>query len=139
MRIARANAAEAGSKANFIQGNASAIPFPEADFDFVFCSWSFKNFKAPTEVLNEVCRVLKPDGKALIVDLNRDATSNDWNRYASDRGLKGMTALFMRLAFMIQRSGAYSVNHFEKLLADTVFGKCDIERQGINLSIALTK
>ena len=59
------------------------MPLPDNAFDFSFCSWSFKNFKEPLKALNEVYRVLKPGGKALIVDLNLAATTDEWNRYAS--------------------------------------------------------
>ena len=139
VEIAGDNAAEAGVKVDFIQGNASAIPLPDAAFDLVFCSWAIKNFLEPVKALGEMYRVLRPGGTALIVDLNRDATSEDWRRYAADRGLKGMTSLAMRIAFMLQRSGAYSVSQFQRLLDGAQFQRRENWSRGINLCISLTK
>jgi ubiquinone/menaquinone biosynthesis C-methylase UbiE len=137
--IARTNASQAGVAVDFVQGNASAMQFPDAAFDLVFCSWAVKNFMEPVKVLNEMYRVLNPGRTALIVDLNHEATGEDWRGYAADRGLKGMTAFSMRLAFMIQRSGAYSASQFERLLEGTPFRRREIQSRGINLCISLTK
>jgi ubiquinone/menaquinone biosynthesis C-methylase UbiE len=137
--IARANAVEAAVTVDFIHGSASDIQFPDGAFNFVFCSWAFKNFMQPAEVLKEVYRVLKPEGTALIVDLDRDASREGWRSYAADHELKGMTSFLMRIAFTIQRSGAYSKSDFEKLLADSPYQRHEIHRSGINLFIRLTK
>jgi ubiquinone/menaquinone biosynthesis C-methylase UbiE len=139
VEIAGDNASEAGVKVDFIQGNASAIPLPDVAFDLVFCSWAVKNFMEPVKALNEMYRVLRPGGMAIIVDLNHDATSEDWRRYAADRGLRGMTALAMRIAFVIQRSGAYSASQFERLLDGGPFQRRENRSRGINLCISLTK
>ena len=137
VKIARANAQQAGVKVDFVQGNASNIQFPDMSFDFIFCSWAIKNFMEPQKVLNEMYRLLKPGGEALIIDLNHDADSQEWNRYSSNLGLKGMTALFMKLAFRIQRSGAYSKDKFVELIKNTPFQKHDIQNVGINLYVYL--
>src|SRR5262245_12959638 len=139
VKIARSNAAAAGVKAEFVQGNASALQFPDASFDLVFCSWAVKNFREPVKALVEMHRVLAPGGKALIVDLNHDVSSDDWKRYAANRGLRGMTGLAMRLAFTIQRRGAYSRGDFERMLAETPFQRCEIGTKGIDLCLTLTK
>jgi ubiquinone/menaquinone biosynthesis C-methylase UbiE len=137
VEIARTNAQQAGVKVDFRQGNASSIQFPDMAFDFVFCSWAIKNFMEPSKVLNEMYRVLKPGGTALIIDLNHDAASQEWNKYSSSLGLKGMTALFMKLAFRIQRSGAYSKSKFVELIQNTPFQRHDIQNVGINLYVYL--
>jgi len=139
VKIARANAQQAGVTVDFLQGNASSIQFPDKFFDLVFCSWAIKNFKEPEKVLDEMHRVLKPGGKALIIDLNHDAASQEWNRYSSSLGLGGMTALFMKVAFKIQRSGAYSKGKFVELIKNTTFQRYDIQNVGINLYVYLFK
>jgi ubiquinone/menaquinone biosynthesis C-methylase UbiE len=139
VNIARTNAQQAGVKVDFLQGNASSIQFPDMSFDFVFCSWAIKNFMEPQKALNEMYRVLKPGGTVLIIDLNHDAASQEWDRYASSLGLKGMTALFMKLAFRIQRSGAYSKSKFVELIKTTPFQRHDIQEMGINLYVFLFK
>jgi ubiquinone/menaquinone biosynthesis C-methylase UbiE len=139
VEIARTNARMAGVEVGFLKGNASAMPFPDDIFDLVFCSWSMKNFKEPTTVLNEIYRVLRRGGAALLVDLNRHAAGQDWKRYSSSRGLKGLTALSMGLAFRIQKSGAYSKDQFEQLISATPFKEQDIQSNGINLHVWLSK
>jgi ubiquinone/menaquinone biosynthesis C-methylase UbiE len=139
VKIARTNAEQAGVKVDFLQGNASSIQFPDVSFDFVFCSWAIKNFMEPQKALNEMYRVLKPGGTVLIIDLNQDAASQEWDRYSSSLGLKGMTALFMKLAFRIQRSGAYSKSKFVELIKNTPFQRHDIQEMGINLYVFLFK
>jgi ubiquinone/menaquinone biosynthesis C-methylase UbiE len=139
VKIARTNARQAGVKVDFVQGNASSIQFLGMSFDLIFCSWAIKNFMEPQKVLDEMYRVLKPGGTTLIIDLNHDATGQEWNRYSSRLGLGGMTALFMKLAFRIQRSGAYSRSKFVELIENTPFKKYDIQDVGINLFVYLFK
>ena len=139
VKIARVNARQAGVEVDFQQGNASAISFPDKTFNFTFCSWSFKNFKEPLKVLNEMYRVLKPGATALIIDLNRDAPNLEWSRYASKSGIKGVAAFFMKTAFQIQRSGAYSKSEFSELIQKTSFERYDIQTVGINLYVYLFK
>jgi ubiquinone/menaquinone biosynthesis C-methylase UbiE len=116
------------------------MQFPDEIFDLVFCSWAIKNFMEPTTVLNEMYRVLKRGGTALIVDVSRDANGQDWRSYASERELNGMTALSMRLAFRIQKSGAYSKDQFTELISSsTPFQRHDIQVSGINLRVYLSK
>ncbi|MHB8417012.1 MAG: class I SAM-dependent methyltransferase [Myxococcales bacterium] len=138
VEIARANARQAGVRADFLQGNASTLAFPDAIFDLVFCSWALKNFKDPVAVLKETYRVLKPGGTALLVDLNRGATGEEWNEYASRLGLRGAAALAMKLAFRIQRTGAYSREQLEAQIEQTPFRVLEIERSGINLCARLS-
>ena len=73
MEIAQRNAAQAGVNVEFRLGSASDMPFEDGQFDFLFCRAAFKNFAQPGRALQEMYRVLKPDGRALIVDLRRDA------------------------------------------------------------------
>jgi ubiquinone/menaquinone biosynthesis C-methylase UbiE len=137
--IADENASRAGADVTFVEGNASALPFPDETFDLVFCSWAVKNFMEPAKVFSEMHRVLKAGGAALIVDLNHNASDRDWKRYAADRGLAGMTALTMRLAFLIQRSGAYSASELEALVKDSPFDVRVVGTENINLVMSLVK
>lgn len=89
--------------------------------------------KRPLKVLNEMYRLLKPTGMALIIDLNHDVTNVEWTRYASKAGFKGMTALFMNLAFRIQKSGAYPNTELSELTRNTPFKRYEIRAVEINL------
>src|SRR5689334_18157594 len=54
VRIARDNAAHAGVVVRFEHGNASAMPFDDASFDFIVCTAAFKNFSDPVGALDEM-------------------------------------------------------------------------------------
>ncbi len=69
VKIAQENANRAGVAVDVRHGNAAAMPFADASFDFVVCMTAFKNFADPIGALNEVHRVLKPKGQASIYDL----------------------------------------------------------------------
>ena len=43
-------------------------------FDFLLCRAAFKNFGQPVRALQEMCRVLKPGGRGLIIDLRHGAS-----------------------------------------------------------------
>lgn len=58
--------------ANFIRGDAAAMPFPDAAFDCIGISFAFRNltYKNPNtgQYLSEVLRVLRPGGRFVIVE-----------------------------------------------------------------------
>lgn len=69
VEIARKHAKEAGVEIDFRLGDAAAMPFPDETFDLIICRSAFKNFSQPIRALDEMHRVLKPGGKAVILDL----------------------------------------------------------------------
>src|SRR5215469_12054331 len=74
VRIARENAVRARVKVDFQEGDAAAMPFAAEMFDFVICRAAFKNFSNPVGALREIHRVLRPGGRALIIDMRSDAS-----------------------------------------------------------------
>jgi ubiquinone/menaquinone biosynthesis C-methylase UbiE len=56
----------------FRQGNASELPFKDAEFDLVLSTLSFHHWKRPEKGLDEVYRVLREGGEAWIYDVPRD-------------------------------------------------------------------
>lgn len=76
VEIASKKATEAGVHVDFRQGNASSMPFADDTFDLLLCRAAFKNFGQPVRALQEMCRVLKPGGRGLIIDLRGDASRN---------------------------------------------------------------
>jgi len=71
VEIARSNAASANVQAQFQRGDASRMPFDGERFDYIVCRAAFKNFSAPVAALQEMCRVLKPGGRALILNVRQ--------------------------------------------------------------------
>jgi ubiquinone/menaquinone biosynthesis C-methylase UbiE len=60
------------SNIKFLQASALALPFPDASFDIVVTASAFHYFSNPTAALKEINRVLKPDGRAIVLDWCRD-------------------------------------------------------------------
>ncbi len=87
VKIARENAAKAGVQIDFEQGNAASLPYPRDTFDRLVCRAAFKNFAQPVRALQEMCRVLKPGGQGLLIDMRGDATPERLSRAVDGMGL----------------------------------------------------
>jgi ubiquinone/menaquinone biosynthesis C-methylase UbiE len=140
VEIAARKAAEAGVHVEFRQGNASSMPFADDTFDFLLCRAAFKNFAQPVRALREMCRVLKPGGRGLIVDLRKDASIESINHEVEGMGLNPVNKVLTMLAFrtMLLKS-AYTRQQFEYMLAQANFRKVDIHAEGIGFEISMTK
>jgi ubiquinone/menaquinone biosynthesis C-methylase UbiE len=125
--IASENAVKAGVEVDFRVGDAAAIPFADASFDFIVCRAAFKNFTEPMQALREMQRVLKPVGQALIIDLRKDASSAAIDREVRDMNLpwlaRAMTTAILKYAL---RPRAYSLAEMRGMAA-AVFRGCEIE------------
>ena len=140
VEIATENAGRASLKIDFQQGNASAMPFRKDIFDFIVCRAAFKNFSQPAAAMNEMYRVLRPGGRALIIDLHKDASMNDIDTYIEDARLGWTNSLIYKLTFrymLIPR--AYSKQQFGDMAARSQFGTAEIEASGIGLEVTLVK
>lgn len=140
VEIARQNAAKAGFKIDFREGNASAMPFKENAFDFVFCQAAFKNFSEPVKAISEMYRVLKPSGVAVILDMRRDASAEDIEREVNGMGLDPINRFFVKWTFdkMLLKS-AYSIESMKSMIAQTPFEKHKLTAQGIGFQARLEK
>jgi len=56
----------------FAEGDVYDLPFPEASFDFVYARLVFMHLTQPRLALENILRVLKPGGRLLIEDADRD-------------------------------------------------------------------
>jgi len=140
VEIAQANARAAAVTVDFRLGNAAEMPFDENAFDCLVCKAAFKNFSEPVRALNEMHRVLKPGGTAMIFDLRGDASPAEINRHVDQMGMSWLNARFTRLAFkhmLLKR--AYTAGEFQKLAAQSAFGRAEITRQLIGLEARLVK
>lgn len=140
VEIATENASKAGVTIDFQRGNASAMPFADESFDFVYCSAAFKNFTEPVKALDEMHRVLRPGGQASIVDLRQDASLEDVNAYINQSGRSGFDAWLTRWTFrhmLIKR--AYTGEAFLQMAAQSRFGSCQITTDNVGIEMRLAK
>ncbi|MCX8001340.1 MAG: class I SAM-dependent methyltransferase [Anoxybacillus mongoliensis] len=138
VEIATQNAKEANVSVNFIEGNAAHLPFEDNRFDFVVCTAAFKNFKEPVKALCEMHRVLKKEGTALIIDMNREATDEEIGHEVSK--MKGFDKYFVKFSFKtFLKQGAYTKEEFETFIKETPFKNYDIRKEGIGLYVYLYK
>ena len=55
-----------GYDAEFIKGEINKLKLPESSFDRVICTEVLEHTKDPTLILEEIARIVKPDGRAVI-------------------------------------------------------------------------
>lgn len=140
VEIAQANAREANVAIDFRLGNASQMPLPGDSFDFVVCRAAFKNFTEPAHAIQEMYRVLTPGGKALIIDLRRDATSDAVDREISKMHMNAINRWMTKWTFnSFLLKNAYTVQEIRALVAQTDFHTCDIQTDALGMEIWLTK
>jgi ubiquinone/menaquinone biosynthesis C-methylase UbiE len=77
VEIARKNAREAGAEVDFQRGDVSKMTFADDSFDLIVCRAAFKNFTDPVGALREMRHVLKPGGRAVIIDLRKDTPKQE--------------------------------------------------------------
>jgi ubiquinone/menaquinone biosynthesis C-methylase UbiE len=140
VEIATRKAQEAGVAVQFHLGDASAMPFADSSFDFVACWSAFKNFADPLGALNEIHRVLRHGGGALIDDLRRDASIGAIEERVNGMGLSRTNTLITKWTFrhmLIKR--ALAKGEFERLLASSRFRRFEVGERPIELVVRLWK
>jgi ubiquinone/menaquinone biosynthesis C-methylase UbiE len=140
VELGRRNAAEAGVEVDFRQGNVSAMPFADDSFDLLTCSAAFKNFSEPHKALEEMYRVLRPGGTAVVLDLRKDAPMSEIKTYFSSMGLSTINRwiTLVTFRFMLLRR-AYTPAQLDALLADIPFRHKEIRLVDIGVELWLQK
>jgi ubiquinone/menaquinone biosynthesis C-methylase UbiE len=139
VEIARRRARQAGVSVDVRQGDAASLPFGDESFDLVVCQAAFKNFTRPVSALDEMHRVLRRGGTAVIQDLRRDASAADIDREVGGMGVGRLSGRVTRWTLRMLRRRAYSPAQFERLAAESAFRTCDIRAQGIGMEIRLQR
>jgi ubiquinone/menaquinone biosynthesis C-methylase UbiE len=139
VRIGAENAARAGVTVDFRQGDAAALPFDDATFDAAVCRAAFKNFADPQGAINEMRRVLRPGGQALLLDMRRDATDAGIDEEVVKLRLGPVGALMTRGALRSLRKRAYSQAEFERMIAAAGFAEAKINAAAIGFEITMTR
>ncbi len=67
----RANSALNSAPISFMQGDALALPFSDQSFDRCTVSFGIRNVDSPVNGLREMERVLKPQGKAVVLEFGQ--------------------------------------------------------------------
>ncbi len=139
VEIARENARQAGVDVDFRQGDASHMPFAGESFDLIICQAAFKNFSRPLEAINEMYRVLRTGGTAIIQDMWKEASDAAIRAEVDPMRLNPLNAFMTRQALKGLRRRAYTKQQFEQLAAASAFGGCQIVTNGIGMEMRLKK
>jgi ubiquinone/menaquinone biosynthesis C-methylase UbiE len=139
VEIATENARKAGLRVDFRHGDAASLPFEAESFDLIVCQAAFKNFTRPRRALDEMHRVLRAGGTAVIQDMRRDASGAEIDREVSGMNLGWLSAFQTRATLRVLRRRAYSATQFERLVARSAFKTCTIHAQGIGIEVLLSK
>ena len=140
VRMASESARREGVAARFIHGSASDIPLEDGLFDLIVCRAAFKNFSEPLKALNEMHRVLKPGGRALIIDLRKDAPWDEIEEYVDGLHLSHLSTWFTKWTFkhmLLKR--AYTADQMTALAQASDFGSCAIVRARVGMEIDLVR
>ena len=62
----------------YSQGNAELLPYPDSLFDLVTIGFGLRNVTSIEKVLQEFFRVLKPNGKIMILEFSKIDKSLEW-------------------------------------------------------------
>jgi ubiquinone/menaquinone biosynthesis C-methylase UbiE len=136
VELAQRNADSVGVRVDFRNGNASQMPFADASFDFLVCRAAFKNFSDPVGALGEMRRVLRPGRKGVIIDLRRDASMGEINRYVDGLALRWTSALFTKLTFrfmLLKR--AYTQQEMETMLRQVPFASTRVDQNALGMEV----
>jgi ubiquinone/menaquinone biosynthesis C-methylase UbiE len=136
VRMATEYARKEGVRVNFVHGSASDLPLEANTFDSVVCRAAFKNFSEPLRAINEMYRVLKPGGNALIIDLCKDSSWKEIVAYVDGLKLSRISAFITKWTFkhmLLKR--AYTEESMKALAAQSEFGSCEIKRNAVGMEV----
>lgn len=68
----KAEAIEAAGKLHYAAGDSEHLPFADDSFDVVTCSNSFHHYPHQQDVVRDMRRVLRPQGRLMLIDGFRD-------------------------------------------------------------------
>ena len=140
VRIAQEKARLEGVHVDFRRGNAAEMPFPDESFELIVCRAAFKNFSEPVRALSEMHRVLKPGGKAVIIDLRRDVSKEAVTQYVNGLQLNVFSAVMTKAIFtstLIKR--AYTIREMKEMIGRTPFGGCNVKEDGLGFEVWLER
>lgn len=132
IRMAERNAATYGlqNRVSYIQGNALAMPIEDRVFDAVFSNGSLHEWADPVKVLNEIERVLKPDGLFYISDLHREI--HPVLRWVIKQSVQPKE---MRPGFITSINASYTAAELHALMRQTRLQNYRIDKHAVGIAI----
>jgi ubiquinone/menaquinone biosynthesis C-methylase UbiE len=132
VQMASRNAQQEEVEVDFRHGNAADMPFQNDAFDFVVCRAALQNFTEPVKALQEMRRVLKPGGTAVVLDIRKDVSRQALNqriRKVSTGFVSWLTNQFVYRVIITRR--AYGSARLRQLASAGGFVNCDLRDEGI--------
>lgn len=146
IKIAERNANEAGlsGKIHFEVGNATNMRFEDNSYDMVISTGAMHHWKYPARVIDEMCRVLRPGGEAWVLDPNKECSKEDWEEFLERiihlSGVGFFGRLWLRLGVWKEvKVDCYSRAEIEEMVRASSFSSCDIQIDGVFMTIRLKK
>jgi len=115
----------ANGRLHVVQGDSERLPFADDSFDVVTCTHSFHHYPHQQRVVSEMYRVLRPGGRLLILDGDRDRL---WGRLVYDVVIVMMEGPVRHLTSWAFRS----------IYGHAGFGEINQQRRGGPLPFLLT-
>ena len=140
VRMASEYAKREGVVARFIHGSASDIPLEDGMFDLIVCRAAFKNFSEPLKALNEMHRVLRPGGRALIIDLRKDASWEEVAAYVDGLHISRANTWMTKFTFkhmLLKR--AYTEGQMASLASESDFKSSEINKSAVGMEVRLVR
>jgi ubiquinone/menaquinone biosynthesis C-methylase UbiE len=134
--IARANAKKEAVAIDFRHGDAAALPFADDSFERVVCRAAFKNFSNPVSAAREMRRVLRPGGKAMIMDMRRDAPRSAIAAEVKRLHLGAIDSLLTKWSLLALKRRAYTRDQICGIVSEAGFRSWRIEEEGIGFEFA---
>jgi demethylmenaquinone methyltransferase/2-methoxy-6-polyprenyl-1,4-benzoquinol methylase len=100
-----------GGRVHLKQGNARQLPYPDAEFDLVYNGYMFDLIPLDgfLPILHEMARVLKPDGKLVLVNMSKSDERKTFYESIYEKGWAVMPCRPVLMSPYLQKAGFIDV------------------------------
>jgi len=122
------------ARVKYVLSDARHLPFEDGTFDGVFSNGSLHEWEKPTQVMNEMFRVLKPGGKLFLSDMRRDLSLPvKWFLWLVTK------PKVMRSGLRTSIGSSYTPAELRDLLADAGLGEWEVTSNPLGCVVRVTK